>query len=129
MAAAGSASAMIPTSAPDIFMAPASEVKGGDADMTTSRSTTQYRGMKKKFSVDTRADFNRQFSHIYAMRLREMREMMLKKLEKRAGNLPVQNKIIGGQPGQECYIVGTIYKEMKLKPCILDELEVRDHER
>jgi len=29
--------------------------------------------------------------------------------------------VLGLEEGKECVIVGTLYKHMKLKPCILDE--------
>lgn len=30
-------------------------------------------------------------------------------------------KILGLEEGKECIIVGTLFKHMKLKPCVLDE--------
>jgi DNA polymerase delta subunit 2 len=29
--------------------------------------------------------------------------------------------VLGLEEGKECIIVGTLYKHMKLKPCVLDE--------
>ncbi len=33
----------------------------------------------------------------------------------------VLDKISSAQPNKRCILAGTLYKEMKLKPCILDE--------
>ena len=30
-------------------------------------------------------------------------------------------KVLGLEKGKECIIVGTLFKHMKLKPCVLDE--------
>lgn len=30
-------------------------------------------------------------------------------------------KVLGLEKGKECVIVGTLFKHMKLKPCVLDE--------
>lgn len=30
-------------------------------------------------------------------------------------------KVLGLEEGKECIIVGTLFKHMKLKPCVLDE--------
>ncbi len=35
-------------------------------------------------------------------------------------------KILLVKPGQRCYVIGTVYKEMKLKPNILDEYHARE---
>lgn len=30
-------------------------------------------------------------------------------------------KVLGLEEGKECILVGTLFKHMKLKPCVLDE--------
>jgi len=40
---------------------------------------------------------------------------------------PLFNKnILATEPGQRCVIMGTLYKDMKLKPNILDEYHARE---
>ena len=37
-----------------------------------------------------------------------------------------EDKILRVTTGARCYIIGTVYKEMKLKPNILDEYHARE---
>ena len=39
---------------------------------------------------------------------------------------PLVDRILHVKAGQQCIIVGTVYKEMRLKPNILDEYHARE---
>ncbi|KAL5067259.1 hypothetical protein RYX36_018146, partial [Vicia faba] len=53
-----------------------------------------------------------QYSQIYYARLRLMRTLLYSLVSQWKPNSP---------EGKECVVVGTLFKNMKLKPCILDE--------
>lgn len=61
-----------------------------------------------------------QYSHIYFARLHMMRTLLHSLVLHWKPQISVCN-ILGLEEGKECIIVGTLYKHMKLKPCILDE--------
>ena len=41
-------------------------------------------------------------------------------------SVPIVNKILNVKNGERCVLVGTLYKDMKLKPSILDEVNARE---
>lgn len=61
-----------------------------------------------------------QYSQIYFARLHQLRNLLSSLVNKWKPQLPVNN-VLGLEESEECVIVGTIYKHMKLKPSILDE--------
>ena len=40
--------------------------------------------------------------------------------------MPIVNKILNVKNGERCALIGTLYKDMKLKPSILDEVNARE---
>ncbi|CAN8318372.1 unnamed protein product [Cochlearia groenlandica] len=61
-----------------------------------------------------------QYSQIYFARLHLMRTLLYSLAPSWKPHLPVC-KVLGIEEGKECIIVGTLFKHMKLKPCVLDE--------
>ncbi|XP_010554877.1 PREDICTED: DNA polymerase delta small subunit isoform X3 [Tarenaya hassleriana] len=61
-----------------------------------------------------------QYSQIYFARLHLMRTLLHSLVPNWKPHLPVCT-VLGIEKGKECVIIGTLYKHMKLKPCILDE--------
>jgi len=61
-----------------------------------------------------------QYSHLYYFRLHKFREILNPLIKKQWPNLPLCT-ILGLEDGKECIIVGTVYKQMQLRPSILDE--------
>ncbi|KAJ8756307.1 hypothetical protein K2173_025119 [Erythroxylum novogranatense] len=61
-----------------------------------------------------------QYSQIYFARLHMMRTVLYSLVPDWKPHFPVCT-VLGLEKDKECIIVGTLYKHMKLKPCILDE--------
>ncbi|KAG2219561.1 hypothetical protein INT45_013220 [Circinella minor] len=74
--------------------------------------------------IKTRS-FHRQYASLYFVRLLKLRPAVLQQAELRWGNLPDKPKFVpkvldAGM--KRCYVVGTIYVEMQLKPNVLKDL-------
>ncbi|XP_043537291.1 DNA polymerase delta subunit 2 [Chiloscyllium plagiosum] len=66
--------------------------------------------------------FQRQYAHIYAARLMQVRPLVEESARKKWGaDVPVK-KLCELQVGQKCCVVGTLFKHMELKPSILREI-------
>ncbi|KAF4603964.1 hypothetical protein EYR40_001139 [Pleurotus pulmonarius] len=67
-----------------------------------------------------------QYSNIYFMRLQYLRECVLEKAERKWKNLdgdPVLvDRVLEVEKGQLCYIIGTVYMDMPLKPNVLEDI-------
>jgi DNA polymerase delta subunit 2 len=67
-------------------------------------------------------NFQRQFSHIYFKRLEALKPRVLQQAKKKFPNANVVERVIELKAGEQIHAVtGTLYKNMKLKPCVLDE--------
>jgi DNA polymerase delta subunit 2 len=64
--------------------------------------------------------FDRQYAQIYFGRYARLEPVVRARAEKRWPGVPLK-KILAVEEGVECAVVGTLYKDMKLKPSILDE--------
>ncbi|EFJ09735.1 hypothetical protein SELMODRAFT_129338, partial [Selaginella moellendorffii] len=61
-----------------------------------------------------------QYSHLYYCRLHKFREVLGSIVQSSLPRVPV-SPILGLKDGKRCVVIGTVYKQMKLKPSILDE--------
>ncbi|XP_061412257.1 DNA polymerase delta subunit 2 [Lethenteron reissneri] len=66
--------------------------------------------------------FGRQFAHLYASRLVFMRSMLEARARRHWGKDVVIKKLFELVVGVPCYVVGTLYKHMELRPSILKEI-------
>lgn len=89
-------------------------------EMGLQRKQSLYESMDDKFEIQKETYKGQQYSQIYFTRLHNMRTLLYSLVPKWKPHLPVCT-VLGLKEGKECIIVGTIYKHMKLKPCILDE--------
>ena len=108
----------------DVLMSEAKDGAGGEAP---TRGNAGYRPLFGKFKVKGK-DFTRQFCHLYAKRLLEMKRMVAARLDLHTsgyadGAVLRENLMSAKADGVSCWIIGTLYKEMKKKPCVLDELD------
>ena len=77
------------------------------------------RGAKKSFT--------QQFSHIYYARLHLLRPCLMEQAQSYIATVSTQPKprlcknVLDIHKGELCILIGTLYKDMKLKPSILDE--------
>ncbi|RAL48715.1 hypothetical protein DM860_001035 [Cuscuta australis] len=84
------------------------------------RKQALYKSLDERFEIQKLTYRGQQYSQIYFARLHLMRTLLYSLLPNWKPHLPVCN-VLGLEKGKECIIVGTLYKHMKLKPCILDE--------
>ncbi len=80
------------------------------------------------FILPPRKVFTTQYRSIYHQRLFALRPHLLSAVRaallSEGGAAPaVHERIVDAHPGVECVVVGTLYKDMPLKPTILDEYE------
>ncbi|KIK63880.1 hypothetical protein GYMLUDRAFT_40967 [Collybiopsis luxurians FD-317 M1] len=83
------------------------------------------------FIIDSKnKSYKHQYSNIYFLRLHALREHVEKSAATRWTNLPGNPsfvpRVLEVQPSQLCYIVGTVYMDMPLKPNVMDDI-ARDH--
>ncbi|XP_057687098.1 DNA polymerase delta subunit 2 [Corythoichthys intestinalis] len=85
------------------------------------RASTAYSPCSERFGVGER-NFNRQYAHIYAARLMQMSPLLKEKAQRKWGSEVLVRKLCDLQAGEQCCIVGTLFKRMDLQPSILKEI-------
>ncbi|KAA3464081.1 DNA polymerase delta small subunit-like [Gossypium australe] len=96
---------------------PAMEV---DSQEQLQRKQSTYLSLDENFEIQKEVYRGQQYSQIYFARLHMMRTLLYSLVPNWKSHLPVCT-VLELEEGKECIIVGTLYKHMKLKPCILDE--------
>lgn len=96
---------------------PASEDQGPVFD----RMSQDYSPCPERYKVGERS-FTRQYAHIYAARLMQMRPLLSERAQQKWGPNVLIRKLCDLQAGEECCIVGTLFKRMDLQPSILREI-------
>ncbi|KAL1351383.1 hypothetical protein HN51_015296 [Arachis hypogaea] len=84
------------------------------------RLQCSYASLDEAFEIGKETYRGQQYSQIYFARLHLMRTLLYSLVSQWKPQTPVCT-VLGLEQGKECVIVGTLYKHMKLKPCILDE--------
>ncbi|WOO81490.1 DNA polymerase delta small subunit [Vanrija pseudolonga] len=79
------------------------------------------------FLIDSgQRSYKHQYANIYFVRLIELRPVVEERAAQRWKNVrgrpPLLPRVLNLQRGQLCYIVGTIYMDMKLKPSVLEDM-------
>lgn len=97
------------------------EVDDGDNNNTLlHRKQSHYQNLDEVFMVRNEVYRGQQYSQIYFARLHMLRTLLHSLAPLWKPHITVCT-VLGLEEGKECIIVGTLYKHMKLKPCILDE--------
>ncbi|KAE8674277.1 DNA polymerase delta small subunit [Hibiscus syriacus] len=91
-----------------------------DSPEQLQRKQSTYLSFDENFEIQKEVYRGQQYSQIYFARLHCMRALLYSLVPNWKSHLPVCT-VLGLEEGKECIIVGTLYKHMKLKPCILDE--------
>ncbi|KNA16735.1 hypothetical protein SOVF_086010 [Spinacia oleracea] len=91
-----------------------------DGEQILQRKHSHYHNLDEAFMVRNEVYKGQQYSQIYYARLHLLRTVLHSLLPHWKSHIPVRN-ILGLEEGKECILVGTVFKDMKLKPCILDE--------
>uniref|UniRef100_A0A8C5MHM4 DNA polymerase delta subunit 2 n=1 Tax=Leptobrachium leishanense TaxID=445787 RepID=A0A8C5MHM4_9ANUR len=84
-------------------------------------SNNQYSNQSEAFRLGERS-FTRQYAHIYATRLMQMRPLLIERAKQRWGGDITVRKLCELQGGETCCVVGTLFKSMELQPSILREI-------
>ncbi|XP_072341844.1 DNA polymerase delta subunit 2 [Scyliorhinus torazame] len=84
-------------------------------------ATSSYANRSGRFQMGQRS-FQRQYAHIYAARLLQMRPLLEETARKKWGADVALKKLCELQLGEKCCVVGTLFKQMELKPSILREI-------
>ncbi|KAH1039202.1 hypothetical protein J1N35_040945 [Gossypium stocksii] len=91
-----------------------------DSQEQLQRKQSTYLSLDENFEIQKEVYRGQQYSQIYFARLHMMRTLLYSLVPNWKSHLPVCT-VLELEEGKECIIVGTLYKHMKLKPCILDE--------
>ncbi|KAJ9181173.1 hypothetical protein P3X46_009329 [Hevea brasiliensis] len=91
-----------------------------DAEKNLQRKQSTYLSLDETFEIQKETYRGQQYSQIYFARLHLMRTLLYSLVPHWKSHLKVCT-VLGLEEEKECIIVGTLYKHMKLKPCILDE--------
>ncbi|CAF0785638.1 unnamed protein product, partial [Didymodactylos carnosus] len=93
----------------------------GKEELIVVQTETEWINLSKKFILKNR-NFNVQYAHIYAERLLVMLPLVKKAAENRWGKAVAIKNMADIQVDEECIIIGTLFKQMILKPSIVKEL-------
>ncbi|BBH07445.1 DNA polymerase delta small subunit [Prunus dulcis] len=91
-----------------------------DSEKNLQRKHSTYNLLDERFEIQKEMYRGQQYSQIYFARLHMMRTLLYSLVPNWKPHLPVCT-VLGLEKDKECVVVGTLYKHMKLKPCILDE--------
>ncbi|XP_011004837.1 PREDICTED: DNA polymerase delta small subunit-like isoform X2 [Populus euphratica] len=91
-----------------------------DREKNIQRKHSAYQSLDETFDIQNETYRGQQYSQIYFARLHLMRTLLYSLITHWKPHVPVCT-VLGLEEGKECIIVGTLYKHMKLKPCVLDE--------
>ncbi|XWS66442.1 hypothetical protein CRYUN_Cryun05aG0199600 [Craigia yunnanensis] len=91
-----------------------------DSQKQLQRKQSTYLSLDENFKIQKEVYRGQQYSQIYFSRLHMLRTLLYSLVPNWKSHLPVCT-VLGLEKGKECIIVGTLYKHMKLKRCILDE--------
>ncbi|KAH8485682.1 hypothetical protein H0E87_027212, partial [Populus deltoides] len=102
------------------FCFPAMAAMEIDTKKNLQRKQSSYQSLDETFEIQNETYRGQQYSQIYFARLHMMRTLLYSLVTHWKPHVPVCT-VLELEEGKECIIVGTLYKHMKLKPCILDE--------
>ncbi|KAH9565765.1 hypothetical protein CY35_04G094700 [Sphagnum magellanicum] len=91
-----------------------------DTGVVLPRKQADYICRDERYCLSMQRYKGQQYSQLYFFRLHTIRQNLLSRVQERWPSLPVC-KVLGLEEGQLCVVVGTLYKQMQLKPSILEE--------
>ncbi|XP_024369612.1 DNA polymerase delta small subunit [Physcomitrium patens] len=94
-----------------------------DTDMdpaTIPRLHAPYVSQDQKYGLSMQRYKGQQYSQLYFIRIVTIRQHLTPCIQERWPSLPVCN-ILALEEDKACVVIGTLYKQMQLKPSVLDE--------
>lgn len=91
--------------------------------MTAERKCAEYKNLSEKFTNQP-PDYSHQYCSIYKARLKSMETYMMEQIERKWGTRYPISKLhnLVQKNYDKCIVIGTIFKDQKLKPSILKQL-------
>ena len=96
--------------------------KAPTVDPSVPRASVPHLDQSGPFRIRN-PNFERQYSHTYAQRLHAMRERCKRAAVAAWPQVPFVSRTIDLKTSQDSVFVGTLFKEMKLKPCVLEQFQ------
>lgn len=92
-------------------------------DENIERVSVEYKNLSERFSQQA-TDYNRQYCSIYLARLNEMEALLMERITSKWGDKFPICKLhkLAEVSYDKCIVIGTIFKDQKLKPSILKQL-------
>eukprot|EP01071_Lankesteria_metandrocarpae_P001520 Lankesteria_metandrocarpae@DN1615_c0_g2_i2.p1 len=85
------------------------------------RATADFKDLSEVFEIRDQ-DFNRQYAGVYFCRLNKLRKSVVSQAHRKWKSSYKTCATIDELTSREtCFITGTLYKDMKLKPCVLNQ--------
>eukprot|EP00730_Choanoeca_flexa_P000860 TRINITY_DN10369_c0_g1_i2.p1 TRINITY_DN10369_c0_g1~~TRINITY_DN10369_c0_g1_i2.p1 ORF type:complete len:498 (+),score=85.91 TRINITY_DN10369_c0_g1_i2:29-1495(+) len=107
---------------------------GDNADLPEQhhRATAKFETFSERFKLPKSRSYEKQYSNLYFSRYMSVRQRIIESAKSKwnldqDGHPVLVDEILKMQKGVKCAIFGTIYKDMKLKPSILDEHHAREN--
>ncbi|KAK2182621.1 hypothetical protein NP493_345g04035 [Ridgeia piscesae] len=93
-----------------------------DTPKTSKRLTAKYENTSERFVHQRDRTFQKQYAHLYTARLSNMRPKLERAAKVKWGGKVPMKQLCDIQHDERCVIVGTLFKDMILKPNILKEI-------
>ncbi|KAL1494529.1 hypothetical protein ABEB36_010113 [Hypothenemus hampei] len=87
------------------------------------RVFVDYKNCSQKF-IETPSDYTRQYCSLYLNRLENMQELLVQRIQQQWGDAYTIVKIhkLTEENYDKCIVIGTLFKDQKLKPSVLKQL-------
>lgn len=87
------------------------------------RTCLNYKNCSQKFT-DKAADYTKQYCNIYLTRLRDMEALLVQSIQRKWGDKYPICKLhkLTEEKYDKCVVIGTLFKDQKLKPSVLKRL-------
>ncbi|RHY28976.1 hypothetical protein DYB32_005558 [Aphanomyces invadans] len=94
-----------------------------DVSFPVPRKTASCEYEHQRFVLKKKS-FDQQYSHMYVSRLRALEPQVRANIPQSSAHVPILPKIIDLSAGDQCVVIGTIFRVLAKKPNILDEFVV-----